>query len=270
MVCPLCQQRQARRACPAVGQQICAVCCGTKRQVEIACPPTCGYLAAAQAHPPASVRRQQERDVGFLMAMREGLSNRESELFWVVLTFLAGYRADPLVRLVDEDLAEGAGSLAATYETANRGLIYEHRPQSLASQRLVTDLKAFLATLLAECRRVHRPDAGTGRGRGAAARGEGRPGRRERWWTRDRPLPWGSSAGWSRRPPRPTGGAGRGAADRAAGADADQAVGRRATGGLRRSAPLRAPGRRGAPTDRGPRHPRNGRTADPSPARSLL
>ena len=144
----MCQERQARRTCPAVGRQICAVCCGTKRQVEIACPADCGYLATAQAHPPASVRRQQERDVGFLMAMREGLTNRESELFWVILTFLAGMKADPLLRLVDEDVAEAAGALAATYETANRGLIYEHRPPSLASQRLVTDLKAFLGTLL--------------------------------------------------------------------------------------------------------------------------
>jgi hypothetical protein len=148
MQCPLCQGRQARRVCPAVGRQICPVCCGTKRQVEIACPADCGYLAAAHSHPPASVRRQQERDVGFLVAMREGLSNRESELFWVILTFLAGMKADPLLRLVDEDVAEAAGALAATYETANRGLIYEHRPQSLASQRLVNDLKAFLGTLL--------------------------------------------------------------------------------------------------------------------------
>ena len=82
------------------------------------------------------------------MAMREGLSTRESELFWVILTFLAGMQADPLVRLVDEDVTEAAGALAATYETANRGLIYEHRPQSLASQRLVTDLKALLGTLV--------------------------------------------------------------------------------------------------------------------------
>jgi hypothetical protein len=150
MVCPLCQQRQARRACPAVGREICAVCCGTKRQVEIACPAACGYLAASQAHPPASVRKQQERDVGFLMAVREGLSARESELFWVILTFLAGMRADPVVRLADDDLAEAAGALAATYETASRGLIYEHRPQSLASQRLVTELKTFLETLVRE------------------------------------------------------------------------------------------------------------------------
>jgi hypothetical protein len=150
MLCPLCQERSAKRQCPAVGRRICPVCCGTKRQAEIACPADCGYLSAAETHPPALVRRQQEQDVGFLMAMREGLTARESELFWAILTFLAGFQADPLVRLVDADLAEAAGSLAATYETANRGLIYEHRPQSLLAQRLATELKGFLATLLTE------------------------------------------------------------------------------------------------------------------------
>jgi hypothetical protein len=150
MTCPLCHERSAKRLCPAVGRRICAVCCGTKRQAEIACPPDCGYLSSAHAHPPALVRRQQEQDIGFVMAMREGLSNRESELYWAVLTFLAGFRSDPLLTVQDDDLAEGAGSLAATYETANRGVIYEHRPRSLVAQRLVTDLKAFLASLVAE------------------------------------------------------------------------------------------------------------------------
>jgi hypothetical protein len=104
----------------------------------------------SQAHPPATIRRQQERDAGFVGYMLEGLSRRESELFWVLVTFLAGVTTDPLARLVDEDLADAAGCLAATYETAGRGLIYEHRPQSLASQRLVTDLKGFMATLVRE------------------------------------------------------------------------------------------------------------------------
>jgi hypothetical protein len=130
-----------------VGERICPVCCGTKRQVEIACPADCGYLSAAQAHPAASVRRQQERDVAFLMSMRDGLTNRQAELFWVMLTFLTNLPADPMLGIVDADVADGAGALAATYETANRGLIYEHRPQSLSAQRLVTDLKAFLARL---------------------------------------------------------------------------------------------------------------------------
>jgi hypothetical protein len=150
MPCPLCQQRQARRQCPALGRRICAVCCGTKRLVAIHCPPDCGYLAAAEAHPPASVRRRQERDLGFLMAMREGLSPEQSDLYWAILTFVVGFRSDPLVKVVDDDLADGAASLSATYETAGRGLIYEHRPQSLIAQRFVTELKAFLVDLAAQ------------------------------------------------------------------------------------------------------------------------
>ena len=118
--------------------------------VEIACPADCGYLKASQAHPPASVRHQRERDLGFLMAMHEGLSAAQSELFWAVLTFIAGFRGDPLMKVVDEDLADGTAALAATYETAGRGVIYEHRPQSLIAQRFVTDLQGFLGTLAAQ------------------------------------------------------------------------------------------------------------------------
>jgi hypothetical protein len=150
MSCPLCRERRARRQCPALGRGICAVCCGSKRQVEINCPPDCGYLVAAQAHPPASVRRRQEQDLGFVMAMRDGLTAAQSELFLALLSFVAGLHADPLLNLQDDDVADGAAALAATYETADRGLIYEHRPQSLPAQRFVTDAKAFLASLVAE------------------------------------------------------------------------------------------------------------------------
>lgn len=155
--------------------------------MEIVCRPECGYLAAAQAHPPASVRRQQERDLAFLLSMREGLSSRQSDLFWAVLTFVAGFGADALVTMVDEDLAEGAGSLAATLETADRGLIYEHRPQSLAAQRLVAELRAFLGTTAgsdadaATARTIERDAAVVLRhlergARGAREGGDGGPG----------------------------------------------------------------------------------------------
>ncbi|MCK7478268.1 MAG: hypothetical protein M0C28_13315 [Candidatus Moduliflexus flocculans] len=38
MDCPLCRQRAARRRCPALDRDICAVCCGTKRLAEIRLP----------------------------------------------------------------------------------------------------------------------------------------------------------------------------------------------------------------------------------------
>ena len=49
MRCPLCQSRPPRRACPALGREICPVCCGTKRQVEIRCPESCVYLSQRRA-----------------------------------------------------------------------------------------------------------------------------------------------------------------------------------------------------------------------------
>ena len=199
MACPLCRQRAARRRCPALGRDICAVCCGTKRLVEITCPPDCGYLKASQAHPPASVRRQQERDLGFLMAMHEGLSPAQSELFWAILTFVVGFRADPLMKVVDDDLSDGAAALAATYETAGRGVIYEHRPQSLVAQRFVTDLQAFLGTLAAEATRRRRGTSSATRP-WCCAGSRRAPAAWEGPWTKDRRRRSTSSRGSSRTP----------------------------------------------------------------------
>ena len=164
MSCPLCQQRRSRRHCPALGRTICTVCCGSKRLVEINCPPDCGYLVAAQVHPPAAVRRQQERDLALVMAMQDGLTAPQSDLLLALLSLIAGLHADPFLKLQDDDVAEGAEALAATYETADRGLIYEHRPQSLVAQRFATETKAFLASLVtkadgATARRVERDAA---------------------------------------------------------------------------------------------------------------
>jgi hypothetical protein len=142
--CPLCRQRPARRACPALGREICPVCCGTKRLAEIACPSTCGYLAAAQSHPAAVVRRQQERDLAFLTAVMKGLTPRQKEIVWAVLGLVGRFNADPLLRLNDEDVADMASSLSATLETAARGVIYEHRPRSVMAQRLSTDVRALV------------------------------------------------------------------------------------------------------------------------------
>ena len=46
------------------------------------------------------------------------------------------FQPDDFVRLTDDEIAEAADSLASTFETAARGLIFEHRPASLAAQRL--------------------------------------------------------------------------------------------------------------------------------------
>lgn len=144
MTCPLCGARRAKRGCPAVGQQICAVCCGTKRLVQIPCPADCPWLVSAREHPPAVLIRQQQRDVEWLLQVLRDFSERQSQLFLLVATFLIRYEAPELQPVIDDDAAEAMASLAATYETAARGLIYEHRPASLPAERLVSGLKPLL------------------------------------------------------------------------------------------------------------------------------
>ena len=141
--CPLCQRRRARRACPALGQQICPVCCGTKRLVEISCPADCSYLQSANTHPPAIVQRQQEKDVRFLLPLMHDLSERQRQIMVSLQTFLRTDRPDaPAV--TDVEIEEAAKALAETYETASRGILYEHTATSLNAQRLSKELKAVI------------------------------------------------------------------------------------------------------------------------------
>jgi hypothetical protein len=160
MLCPLCQKRKARRTCPALGRQICSVCCGTKRRTEIQCPADCTYLVAAREHPAAVVVRRQQHDLGWLVSRMHDLGERQSKLFFLVCSFLARdaagdgrhtlapYEEGPpgiaASAVIDADAADALGAIAATLETAVRGVIYEHRPASRPAERLVAALKPVL------------------------------------------------------------------------------------------------------------------------------
>jgi len=152
MSCPVCQKRKPRRACPARGADICTVCCGTKRLVEIRCPPDCRYLATARVHPAAVVRRQQEQDLRVFLPTVHDLSDEQAHLLWFILSRIRAFRPEGILSLTDDEVAESAATLASTFETATRGLIYEHRPASLAAQRLSAAIKEALGAL-AEARR---------------------------------------------------------------------------------------------------------------------
>lgn len=150
MTCPSCGQRKPRRACPALGQTICTMCCATKRLVEIDCPEDCPHLSAAREHPAAQVKRQQERDVAALLPSIRHLTERQHQLFFLFHSAIARYAPPGLTRLVDEDIEQAAAAMAATLETATRGVIYEHSAASLPAQRLATELSALLGQIRAQ------------------------------------------------------------------------------------------------------------------------
>jgi len=116
---------------------------------EIQCPEDCVYLSAAREHPAASVKRQQEHDVSILLPTIQGLTERQYQLFFLFQSLISRHVPDGFARLVDDDVADAAGSVASTLETAARGVIYEHAAKSGVAKRLAGEM----TTMLAEARK---------------------------------------------------------------------------------------------------------------------
>jgi hypothetical protein len=150
MVCPLCGERKAKRACPALNKLICAVCCGTKRLVEINCPADCIYLTTAKAHPPAVVQRQLEHDRALLLPLLGGMSERQARVFLMLAALIARHQGEAFQTLRDEDITLATEALAATLETSARGIVYEHRAATIPAERLLAELKAMVAEIAKE------------------------------------------------------------------------------------------------------------------------
>ena len=75
------------------------------------------------------------------------LTERQYQLFFLLHTLIARHRPQGVTRLLDSDIAEAAAALAATLETAARGVIYEHTSQSPPAQALAAEMKTMLAQM---------------------------------------------------------------------------------------------------------------------------
>lgn len=148
--CPVCRERKPKRSCPALGQTICTVCCATKRQVEIACPLDCPYLSSARSHPPAVVQRRQERDLTFMLPLISDLTETQYRLTLLFQSVVVRHAEGAVPALLDVDIAEATAALAATLETAGKGIIYEHHAVSVPAQHLTAALRSTFAELVAQ------------------------------------------------------------------------------------------------------------------------
>src|SRR4029450_10887073 len=130
--CPLCRSRKGKRSCPALRADICSVCCGEKRLVEIACPSDCVYLEQGtrndMSREAADYLRHQDpqkalrgiRTVGGVGCVLEAIER-------------AIATASPR-SLEDADLLTALASTRKTFESESKGVIYEDLPAAPSLQ----------------------------------------------------------------------------------------------------------------------------------------
>lgn len=124
--CELCETRRARRACPGIRGQICAVCCGTEREVSVNCPLDCEYLQEARRH-----ERSPEPDPAKLPSSDITLSEEFLQRNGRLVGFMAATLVEAALQVpgvVDSDVREALDSLVRTYRTLESGLYYETLP----------------------------------------------------------------------------------------------------------------------------------------------
>jgi hypothetical protein len=144
--CPLCSERAGKRYCPAKDTKICAVCCGTKREIEIDCPSSCAYLKASRSYEsekpipdPQLVAKAHQFGADFVGQHHAVLD---------LLTLAIVEERMNSEWLVDNDVIEVLKSLHATLKTLSGGIYYEALPDGPIRQALFRRLKEVFDHLM--------------------------------------------------------------------------------------------------------------------------
>lgn len=142
-ICPICEKRRAERYCPAKGEKICAIDCGTEREVSIDCPVDCSYLVAAHRWEQSHPKSLAESDVPFadvslppeMIHTRQGVI---AGLGYAVLIYAVDQRS-----LDDAEVFAALQALAETQRTLLSGIYYEKPPDDPVSAGLYAALAKY-------------------------------------------------------------------------------------------------------------------------------
>src|SRR5271154_1403814 len=127
MACPICERRKPSRFCPAKGETICSICCGTEREVTLDCPHDCIYLIRAREQEEEHRQPIPRGEGPFAeIELPTGVVDLNHALVAAMGTTILQVAAEaPL--LSDPDVAAALRSFGETYRTLPPGLYYEKR-----------------------------------------------------------------------------------------------------------------------------------------------
>ena len=141
-LCKICGKRRAKRACPAVGGDICSICCGEQREVSLTCPLDCEYLQEAHRHEkPLSLIEDQLPNPDILVTEDFIAEQEELLLFCIYSLLQAALRAGTAY---DADVLAALEALIQTRRTLDSGLVYETRSENSVANAIQRSFTASL------------------------------------------------------------------------------------------------------------------------------
>lgn len=150
MSCPICEKRKPKRFCPAKGEKICAICCGTYREVNIDCPSDCPHLIAARRYEVAHRKPLGAEDFPFPdVEFPADLIHRNGQaLSGIGLAILKFAQENDVLR--DPEILSAIGALAETCRTLKSGIYFERPPDAPLPRALYGQLAKFLQEFKAQ------------------------------------------------------------------------------------------------------------------------
>ncbi|MBM3802198.1 MAG: hypothetical protein FJW26_07780 [Acidimicrobiia bacterium] len=142
MKCPLCESRKGKRLCPAKTAQICPVCCGAKREVEIECPSECAYLHAGREYESGRLARTVPPPRRTDRLWEPSFLSSHFQLIAGASQVIAVTRRS-FPELADSDVQATFESLLRTFNTLDKGIYYDSAPERLIQRELYVALKQF-------------------------------------------------------------------------------------------------------------------------------
>jgi|WetSurMetagenome_2_1015567.scaffolds.fasta_scaffold189271_2 hypothetical protein len=146
MKCQLCEQRKAKRPCPARNDSICAQCCGAKRVLEINCPETCVFLMTGREREVQDYAKRCRVLARDSVETNQRLFNEHQDTIARIEYALARERLSDR-NLRDRDVADAIGILLEAYRTEDKGVLYEKTSEDLRVEALRRTLRTTVEAL---------------------------------------------------------------------------------------------------------------------------
>jgi hypothetical protein len=146
MKCPVCDQKKAKRPCPAKSGFICAQCCGEKRVLEINCPEDCAFLKTGREREVQDyAKRYRILDRNSIEKNRQLYNEHQDAIARIEYSLARERLSDRSLR--DKDVVDAISILMETYKTEDKGVLYEKTSEDLRIEALRRTLRTTVEAL---------------------------------------------------------------------------------------------------------------------------